>query len=64
VSTLTFSVASHISGQSTEGYEKIIGLCVVELRGVGLFMLMNPETSSDGLVEKKNAPAIRSNTSS
>jgi len=53
VSTLTFTIASHVNGQPTECYDKIIGLRVVELRGVGLFVLMNPETSSDGIVEKK-----------
>ena len=53
VSTLTFIIASHVNGQPTEGYSKIIGLRTVELRGVGLFVLMNPETSNDGIVEKK-----------
>jgi hypothetical protein len=53
VSTLIFSIAAQVNGQPTEGYEKIIGLRVVELRGVGLFVLMNPETTSDGVVEKK-----------
>jgi len=53
VSTLTFTIASHVDGVPTEGYEKIIGLREVELRGIGLFVLMNPETSSDGIVEKK-----------
>ena len=53
VSTLTFTIASRVNGEPTEGYEKIIGLRVVELRGVGLFVLMNPEISSDGIVEKK-----------
>lgn len=53
VSTLTFSIASHVNEQPTECFDKIIGLRVVELRNVGLFVLMNPETSSDGIVEKK-----------
>ena len=43
--------------QPTEGYEKIIGLREIELRSggniIGLFVLMNPETSSDGIAEKK-----------
>jgi len=53
VSTLTFTIASHVDGEPTEGYDKIIGLREVELRGIGLFVLMNPETSNDGVVEKK-----------
>jgi hypothetical protein len=53
VSTLTFSIAARVNGQPTEGYEKLIGLRIVELRGIGLFILMNPETSGDGVVEKK-----------
>ena len=53
VSTLTFTIASHVNGKPTEGYEKIIGLREVELHGVGMFILMNPDTSSDGVVEKK-----------
>jgi len=53
VSTLTFTIADHVDGQPTEGYAKIIGLRTVELRGIGLFVLMNPETSNDGIVEKK-----------
>ena len=36
VSTLTFTIASHVNGQPTEGYDKIIGFRVVELRGVGI----------------------------
>jgi len=53
VSTLTFTIAAFVNGEPTECYDKIIGYRLVDLRGIGLFVLMNPETTGDGILEKK-----------
>lgn len=46
ISTLTFSYPAHVDGESVPGYEKLVGMRIVDLVGVGQFII-----TSSGITE-------------
>ena len=41
-STLTFSYPAHVDGKRVPGYDKIVGMRMVDALGIGQFILVNP----------------------
>lgn len=56
-SELTFDVASHIDGVKNPLYDKVNGHKLVYTECYGVYLLMNPETETDGIAETKHVTA-------
>lgn len=56
-SELTFSIPAYANGKPTPHYEDIIGMRVVELAGIGQFILRNPKEVNTGIKRVKNCSA-------
>lgn len=57
VSEISFSVPAHVDGIDVPGYDDITGMRIIELVGVGEFILVDPEEVSDGVKTIKNCKA-------
>lgn len=57
VSKITFDLPAYADGSKTPGYDDVIGTRIVDLVGIGQFILMNPQISSDGIREIKSCTA-------
>ena len=56
-STLTFSYPAHVDGHRVPGYEKIVGMRIVDAVGIGQFILVNPSIKEDAAKEIKTVEA-------
>lgn len=56
-SKLTFQYPAHVDGIATSGYEKIVGMRIVEAVGIGQFILVNPSIQEDAIKEIKTITA-------
>lgn len=61
VSTVTFDLPEHVNGEKTPHYDDVVGMRIIELRNngnkIGQFVLVDPETSSDGVTTIKSCQA-------
>lgn len=57
VSSITFDVPAFANGEPTPHYDDIIGMRLIDFVGIGMFILVNPETSGDGIHEIKTCKA-------
>ena len=56
-STLEFTVFEKQDGVPTRHYGDVVGMRIIELPGIGQFMLMNPKESGDGIYKQKQCKA-------
>ena len=56
-STLTFSYPAHVDGKRVPGYEKIVGMRMVDALGIGRFILVNPGITESASREVKTVEA-------
>lgn len=56
-STITFEVPAFFDGQPTPFYDLLVSRRVVEIPGVGQFILVNPSEVDDGITRKKTCKA-------
>lgn len=56
-STLTFDVPAYANGEKTPCYDEIIGMRMIDLVGVGQFILIDPEIVDDGAKQIKTCKA-------
>lgn len=52
-SSIEFEIPAFVDGVPVPHYDDIIGMRVIELQDIGQFTLVSPETTSDGISEKK-----------
>lgn len=57
VSTLEFDLSAYDAVARTPHYDQVIGLRIVDLKGVGQFVLNNPKTTNVGAWETKHCTA-------
>lgn len=57
VSTITFDLPAYVDGEKTPHYDDVIGMRVIDMQGWGQFILVNPETSNNGVKEVKSCKA-------
>lgn len=57
VSTITFDIPAYVDGVKTPHYDDIIGMRIIDMLEWGQFILINPETSNDGIREIKSCKA-------
>ena len=57
VSELTFRYPSHVDGVRTDAYVLLRGMRIVEVQGLGQFVLLNPVETYNGLVSIKTCKA-------
>ena len=57
VSTLSFDIPAQVDGVDTPHYSDIVGMRIVELVGVGQFILVDPTESSNGIRKIKSCKA-------
>ncbi len=57
VSTLEFTISAFNNGVPTPYYKETVGMRIVELKGIGQFVLNNPSTTSTGVWETKRCSA-------
>ena len=57
VSTLSFSYPAHVEGKRVPGYEKIVGMRLVDALGIGQFILVNPGITENASKEIKSVEA-------
>lgn len=57
VSTLSFSYPAHVDGKRVPGYDKIVGMRLVDVLGVGQFILVNPGITESASKEIKTVEA-------
>ena len=57
VSELTFSLPQYVDGTETPHYGDVVGMRIVDLRGVGQFILVDPTIESDGIAAVKSCKA-------
>ncbi len=57
VSSITFVVPAYVDGVKTPHYDDIVGMRIIDMRGWGRFVLINPSTSNDGIKEVKECKA-------
>ena len=50
VSEISFTIPSHVNGEATPGYQDVIGMRVVDLMGVGQFLLIDPEETPKNIM--------------
>lgn len=56
-STITFEVPAFFDGQPTPFYDALVSRRVVEIPGIGQFILVNPSEVDDGITRKKTCKA-------
>ena len=56
-SSVTFDLPAYVNGEKTQGYDDVIGTRLIRLAGWGVFILVNPETTGDGVREIKSCKA-------
>lgn len=56
-SALSFTIAAEVDGQPTPYYEAVRGYRIIDLQGIGRFILMNPEEVNDGEKKTKSCQA-------
>ena len=54
VSVITFDLPKQTQDGPTPGYDKVVGMQYVQWPGIGLFILMEPKTTNEGIVEMKS----------
>lgn len=57
VSSITFDIPAYVNGIPTPDYEKVVGARLVDFSGVGVFILVDPETVGNGVSEIKSCKA-------
>ncbi len=57
LSELEFSIPRWVEGIEVPGYHDVVGWNIVELKDLGRFILMNPQTQGSGLKEVKTCKA-------
>lgn len=57
VSELTFDIPAYVDGEPTPDYDKVIGMRVVELKGIGQFILTDPSEQNTGKSRIKSCKA-------
>lgn len=57
ISVLSFSFPAHVDGKRVPGYEKIDGMKIVEMLGVGRFIINNPSIKESATKEIKEVKA-------
>ncbi len=57
VSAITFDIPAYVDGVKTPHYDDIIGMRIIDMLKWGQFILINPETSNDGIREIKSCKA-------
>lgn len=57
VSTLTFDLPAYVGGMKTPNYDEVKGTRLIDLVGVGMFLLVDPTTEDDGVSEIKHCKA-------
>lgn len=57
VSSITFDIPAYVNGMSTPDYDLIVGTRLVDFVGVGMFILVDPETTGNGASEIKSCKA-------
>lgn len=57
VSSITFDIPAYVNGVSTPDYDLIVGTRLVDFVGVGMFILVDPETTGNGVTEIKSCKA-------
>lgn len=56
-STLSFSYPAHVDGKRVPGYEKLVGMRIVDMVGVGQFIITNPGITESASKEIKTVKA-------
>ena len=56
-SKLTFQYPAHVDGKATSGYDKIVGMRIIDAIGIGQFILVNPSIQEDATKEIKTITA-------
>ena len=56
-SQIKFDVPAHVDGVKTPHYDDIVGTRIVDMVGIGQFILMKPSTSNNGIREIKSCTA-------
>lgn len=56
-SSLEFTIPAHFDGVETPCYNAVIGMRIIDLQGVGQFILMNPKEAGDGIKCVKSCKA-------
>lgn len=54
VSVITFDLPKQTQDGPTPGYDQVVGMQYVQWPGIGLFVLMEPKTTNEGVVEMKS----------
>ena len=54
VSVITFDLPKQTQDGPTPGYDQVVGMQYVQWPGIGLFILMEPKTTNEGIVEMKS----------
>jgi hypothetical protein len=57
VSKLTFKLPAYVGGRKTPHYDEVSGARIVDLKGVGQFILSNPKIKDDGVKAVKECTA-------
>ena len=57
ISTLSFDVPAHIDDARVPGYEKIVGMQIIDMVGVGQFIVNNPDITETAVKGIKSAKA-------
>ena len=57
LSTLSFSIASWRDGEEDPLYDEVVGMRIVELCGIGQFILTRPKETNDGVCRIKDCSA-------
>lgn len=57
VSELSFDIPKYADGGLIPGYDEVVGMRIVDLLGVGQFLLIDPEEESDGIRVVKSCKA-------
>lgn len=57
VSELTFDIPAEVDGMPVPGYENVVGMRIVDMVGIGQFLLVDPEEVSDGIRTVKSCKA-------
>lgn len=57
VSTLSFELPEHENGEKVPFYDQVIGMRIIEVPGIGQFIVNNPEESGDSVHRQKTVEA-------
>lgn len=56
-SSISFDLPAYVNGSPTPGYDDVIGTRLIRIPGWGVFILVNPEVTGDGIREIKSCKA-------